>query len=187
MSHIRLERPDDAVAIEHLVDQVFGPGRKSKTVYKLRDGQTPIADLAFVAIDDEGAIVASIRYWPVIAGRRPALLLGPLSVEPSKQGQGFGKVLMRHSLATAKRLGHGAVILVGDPEYYEPFGFSRAMAGDLALPGWVDDRRFLGLELIAGALGGAAGPVSVPPDATPQSFRPAAAPAPRSPAKAAIA
>jgi predicted N-acetyltransferase YhbS len=176
MSHIRLERPDDGAAIELLVDRAFGPDRKAKTVYKLRAGQPPVVDLCFVAIDDEGKLVASIRYWPVIAGGQTALLLGPLSVEPAKQGQGFGKALMRHSLAVAKKLGHGAVILVGDPDYYQPFGFRRELALGLRLPGWVDERRFLGLELVHGALKGALGEVSALRGAKRQPGRPAAEP-----------
>lgn len=187
MSHIRLERPDDAVAIELLIDRAFGSDRKAKIVYKLRAGNEPIAQLCFVVIDDEGAIVGSIRYWPVIAGGRPALLLGPVSVEPTKQGQGFGKALMHHSLAVARRLGHAAVILVGDPDYYGPFGFRRALAENLQLPGWVEERRFLGLELATGGLAGASGPVSVPLDAKPRPTHPEAATAPPWPARAAAA
>lgn len=187
MSHIRLERSDDAAVIEQLVDRAFGPDRKIKTVYKLRAGVDPIADLCFVAVDDSAAIVASIRYWSVTAGNRPALLLGPLSVEPTRQGQGFGKALMRHSLAAATRLGHKAVILVGDPEYYGPFGFRRDLAKDLVLPGWVEDRRFLGLELVQGALAGASGPVSALRDAKRQSTRPEAASTPAPQAAAATA
>ena len=187
MSHIRLERPDDGPNIEHLVDKAFGPDRKAKTVYKLRAANAPVAELCFVIIDDEGILVASIRYWPVLAGGLSALLLGPLSVDPSKQGQGFGKALMRHSLAMAKKQGHGAVILVGDPEYYEPFGFKRDLVLDLKLPGWVEERRFLGLELVLGALVGARGEVSVPHGAKRQPSRPTAESAPPMRARAATA
>ena len=44
------------------------------------------------------------------------------------------------------------VILVGDAPYYARFGFARRHTVNLAMPGWVDERRFLGLELAAGAL-----------------------------------
>ena len=53
--------------------------------------------------------------------------------------------------------GHGAILLVGDAAYYEPFGFARRHTLKLALPGPVDEARFLGLELKNGALKGAKG------------------------------
>jgi predicted N-acetyltransferase YhbS len=67
---------------------------------------------------------------------------------------------MRHALDEAKKLGHKAVLLVGDAPYYGRFGFSRENAEGLSLPGPVELERFLGLELQAGALAGAEGIVS---------------------------
>lgn len=64
---------------------------------------------------------------------------------------------MRHAIKEAARLGHGAVILVGDPEYYERFGFTGAKTAGLAMPGPVERRRFLALELKPGHLDGAKG------------------------------
>ena len=67
---------------------------------------------------------------------------------------------MRHAIAEATRLGHAAIILVGDAPYYARFGFSGAPMADLHLPGPVDRARFLGIELVPGALDGAEGLVS---------------------------
>ncbi|MBU0726359.1 MAG: N-acetyltransferase [Alphaproteobacteria bacterium] len=152
------ERPTDAALIETLLNDAFGPGRSAKTVYKLREGVAHDPALAFVALED-GALRGSIRYWPILigAGQTPAVLLGPLAVDPAHKGRGFGKALMRHSLAHAASLGHRIVVLVGDPEYYNPFGFTREKALDLALPGPVEERRFLALELVSGALDGVTG------------------------------
>jgi predicted N-acetyltransferase YhbS len=55
---------------------------------------------------------------------------------------------------------HRAILLVGDAPYYEPFGFARRHTLKLALPGPVDEERFLGLELKNGALKGAKGLVT---------------------------
>ncbi|WP_114393221.1 GNAT family N-acetyltransferase [Oleisolibacter albus] len=162
--NITLEQPAHAGAIEALLDTSFGPKRNKKTVYRLRRNVAPIADLSFVAIDTDAAgqeqVVASIRYWPILlGGTTPALLLGPIAVAEAWRSQGLGGRLIRHSLARAAELGHAIVILVGDAPYYVRFGFSREKTLALALPGPVDPARFLGLELVPGALDGVTGMV----------------------------
>ncbi|MFX8848439.1 N-acetyltransferase, partial [Acinetobacter baumannii] len=96
--------------------------------------------LALVARDiDTGAIVGSVRLWSVALGdgvdgdARAALMLGPIGIDPEAQGQGVGTKLMRHALAEAAFRGHAAVILVGDPDYYERFGFDGRLVSDLRL------------------------------------------------------
>jgi predicted N-acetyltransferase YhbS len=81
-----------------------------------------------------------------------ALLLGPLAVDPSQKSAGIGSALMRHAIAEARRLGHGAILLVGDAPYYERFGFSADKTDRLAMPGPYEKHRFLALELVDGAL-----------------------------------
>jgi predicted N-acetyltransferase YhbS len=90
--------------------------------------------------------------WHVDAGGVPALLLGPLAVNASQRSLGIGGLLMDEALARAEQLGHRAVILVGDAPYYARWGFSRAHTQNLAMPGPVEESRFLGLELQDGAL-----------------------------------
>jgi predicted N-acetyltransferase YhbS len=153
------ERPSDAAAIDALLDTCFGTGRSAKTVYRLRHGVDPAAGLSLVARDAAGTLVGTIRCWPVRVGGdgRPSLLLGPVAVDPALQGQGLGGALIRETIARAADLGHASIILVGDAPYYVRFGFTRAPVERLALPGPVDPARFLGLELVPGALAGTAG------------------------------
>ena len=66
---------------------------------------------------------------------------------------------MRHALAEAARLGHAAILLVGDAPYYGRFGFSADKTGALAMPGPYERHRLLALELVEGALDGAHGTV----------------------------
>ncbi|MDR3518472.1 MAG: N-acetyltransferase [Azospirillaceae bacterium] len=158
---IFVERPHHAAAIEALLDSAFGPNRFAKTAYRFRDGVGPVGDLCLVAENDRGEIEGTIRYWPVmIAGRCPSLLLGPIAVVPDCQGNGLGAALIRASLMRAAAAGHRSVILVGDEPYYRRFGFVRALTRSLTLPGPVDLDRFLGLELVPGALRGLAGAVT---------------------------
>lgn len=151
------ERPCDAAAIEALLDRAFGPGRGAKTVYRLRAGVPHLTELSLVAADG-GRLVGSLRFWPVaIAGASPALLLGPLAVAPERRAEGIGAALMRAGLARAAALGHRIVLLVGDAPYYRRFAFSGGLTRTLDLPGPVDRDRFLGLELVPGALHGLSG------------------------------
>ncbi|WP_084536587.1 GNAT family N-acetyltransferase [Azospirillum halopraeferens] len=158
------EEPRHAAAIEALLDRSFGPDRHTKTAYRLRDGVAALPELSLVAIDHDDlgreVLEGTIRYWPVlIGGLTPSLLLGPIAVTPHWQGGGLGSKLIRMSLNKAAAAGHRSVILVGDAPYYGRFGFTRDLTLGLELPGPVDPARFLGLELVPGALAGAAGPV----------------------------
>ncbi|MDX1732192.1 MAG: N-acetyltransferase, partial [Aurantimonas coralicida] len=104
----------------------------------------------------------TVRLWNIEAGTRdgspvPALLLGPLAVDPQLAGTGIGAALMRHAIAEAAGLGHDAILLVGDPEYYARFGFSADATATLAMPGPFEPRRLLALELAPGHLDGASG------------------------------
>ena len=96
--------------------------------------------------------------WPLGEWRRrQRLLLGPLAVDPSLKNAGIGSALMRHAIAEAGRLGHRAILLVGDAPYYGRFGFSAEKTGSLAMPGPYERHRLLALELVEGALDGAHG------------------------------
>lgn len=161
MIQIRPETAADVAARERLLDRAFGKTRRRKTSERIREGRLPSEGLAFTAVDARGRLVGTIRLWDVVAGSAgAALLLGPLAVDCKHQGKGIGAALMHHAIAEATRLGHAAIILVGDAPYYARFGFSDALMADLHLPGPVDRARFLGVELIPGALDGAEGLVS---------------------------
>ncbi|HAC57777.1 MAG: GNAT family N-acetyltransferase [Parvibaculum sp.] len=158
-------------AVEKLVAEAFGPDRFAKTVYRLRDGVEHDASLALVALD-KGEVVGTLRFWPIeIEGGVQALLLGPLVASPDRQGEGVGSRLMKAGLARAAEQGHRIVVLVGDEPYYRRFGFTRALARRLELPGWVDEGRFLARELASGALAGVSGVIGRPGEAVPVSAR----------------
>ncbi len=123
------ENAGDIVARERLLDRVMGEGRFRKSSEKLRRNRLPAEGLALVARDAGGHVIGTVRLWNVEAGvdadgnAVPALLLGPLAVDCAHEGKGIGGALMRAAITEARDRGHGAVLLVGDPEYYERFGF----------------------------------------------------------------
>jgi predicted N-acetyltransferase YhbS len=160
---IRAERASDAALREALLDACFGVNRHARTCQRLRDGRAPAEGLAFSAVRQDrlkGRLVGTVRLWHVSAGGIPALVLGPLAVDPSCRKLGIGAALINHALTAAKAHGYGAVILLGDAPYYARFGFSALKTGELSLPGPFERDRLLGLELRHGALDGARGMIA---------------------------
>ena len=113
---IRAERASDVAAREMLLDACFGENRHTRTCQRLRDGRAPAEGLALSATA-RGRLVGTVRLWHVSVGGIPALMLGPLAVDPSCRDLGVGAALMTHALAVAKARGHGAVVLLGDAPY----------------------------------------------------------------------
>jgi len=152
------ETPDDALAIERLHERTFGPGRRAKTAYRLREQVAHRLDVSFTARIGT-LLVGSVRLSPVRIGDAKALLLGPLTVEPPFRGRGVGKALIERALKEAGARGHRLVILVGDEPYYGQCGFKRVTPGRAIMPGPVDPARLLVAELCEGAFTGVAGQI----------------------------
>ena len=161
MFRILRETPEDSAEVEYLYDLAFAPGRTALSSYRLRDGVDPVPGLSLLARDEYDAIGGAIRYWPVRIGQSgtPALLLGPVAVHPTRQGEGLGALLMSESLRRAIELGWTRVILVGDEPYYGRFGFSREAARSLDYPPPTNPDRLLAQALEQGAFEGVSGAV----------------------------
>ncbi len=152
------ETPADRVAVDRLNERAFGPGRFARTAYRLREMAGGRSALSFVARVST-LLVGANQLTAVTCGAAPALLLGPLTVDPAFRGRGVAAALVRISLDAARAAGHRLVVLVGDEAYYRRFGFARVPAGRLTLPGPVDPARLLVLELVPGAFEGVGGAV----------------------------
>jgi predicted N-acetyltransferase YhbS len=150
------ETDDDAPSIERLHERTFGPGRYARTAYRIRERMTHELDLSFTARIGT-LLVGSVRLTPVCIGDTPALLLGPLTVEPPFRGHGVGRGLIERALREAKVKQHRLVVLVGDEPYYGPLGFKKIPPGRAIMPGPVDPARMLVAELAEGAFEGVAG------------------------------
>ena len=153
---LELATDDDSEPIEHLNERVFGPGRFSRSAYRIRETTPADPGLSFVARVGT-LLVGASAMTPIVIGGAPALLLGPLIVEPVFRSQGIGEALVKRSLEAAKTAGWKLVVLVGDEPYYARMGFKRAPAGRISLPGPVDPARLLCCDLEPGALAAAKG------------------------------
>jgi predicted N-acetyltransferase YhbS len=161
MFRILKETTADGAEVEYLFDLAFAPGRTALSSYRLRDGVPAVEDLSLVVRDDYDALAGAIRYWPVRVGDAgaPALLMGPVAVHPTRQGEGIGGLMIAESLERAVARGWTRVILVGDEPYYRRFHFTRDAARALDFPPPTNPDRLLARALVAGALEGVAGMV----------------------------
>ncbi len=150
------ETAGDALAIDRLHERTFGPGRYARTAYRIREGVSHRLDLSFTAWIGT-LLVGSVRLSPIRIGATPALLLGPLTVEPPFRERGIGLSLIERALAEARAKGHRLVVLVGDEPYYARAGFRRIPKGQAVMPGPVDPARLLVAELVPGAFEGVGG------------------------------
>jgi predicted N-acetyltransferase YhbS len=159
MFRIYRETADDWGEVEFLYDLAFAPGRTALSSYRLRDGVDPVADLSTVARDEYDVLAGAIRYWPVRVGAtgHAALLLGPVAVHPTRQGEGLGALLISESLHRAAATDWTRIILVGDEPYYGRFGFSREAARNLDFPPPTNPDRLLARALAPGAFDGVTG------------------------------
>jgi predicted N-acetyltransferase YhbS len=155
---IMAESANDAQAIERLHQRTFGPGRFVLSAYRIREHIDHLLDLSFTARIGT-LLVGSVRQLPIRIGDTPALLLGPLTVEPPFRSRGVGHALLDRALNDAKAKGHRLVVLVGDEAYYGRVGFKTVPEGRASMPGPVDYQRLLVAELVDGAFRDVSGPI----------------------------
>jgi predicted N-acetyltransferase YhbS len=136
----------DPEAVEALLDAAFGTDRRGRTAYRLRADATAIPQLSFAAWDGE-RLVGTLQSWPVAlrtaAGTDALVMVGPVAVVPDLQTQGIGKALMAALIEAAEATGSDALMMIGDPEYYERFGFTAEPAAGWRIDGPYEQRRLL--------------------------------------------
>ena len=157
MFQLNPETEEDSYEVEYLYDLAFAPGREALSSYRLRDGVPPVEGLSLVARDNDEILAGAIRYWPICVGDKTALLLGPVAVHPTRQGEGLGGLLIQDSLYRALQSRWDRVLLVGDAPYYQRFGFTK-LSG-VVMPPPTNPDRVLGLATAPGAWQGVSGRV----------------------------
>lgn len=158
MYQLAQETDADWWEVETLFDTCFAPGREALSSYRLRDDVPAVGALSRVARDENGIVSGAIRFWPVLVGGHKTLLLGPVAVHPTRQGEGLGALLIQESTQAARASDALRVLLVGDAPYYSRFGFEKLEG--VIMPPPTNPDRVLGLSLIPGAWDGVTGEVT---------------------------
>jgi putative acetyltransferase len=121
---IRPETTDDHEAIHRVVIEAFGRRHEADLVSALRIS----GDLEVSLVAVEGGTICGHVALSRMKSPERSLALAPIAVSPGAQRHGTGSALVREALSTARRLGHDLVFVVGEPRFYQRFGFSPDIA-----------------------------------------------------------
>jgi len=143
MKNIRPTNKNDRDQIDKLLNNTFGPGRYARSVYRLREIRPFVERFSYV-YEQSDKILASISYCKtIINSESNGLLLGPLAVALEHKGKGFGVQLVKRTLGLINEDNKfDFIVVVGDLDYYERFGFNR-IEQNIKFYGPVDKNKLL--------------------------------------------
>lgn len=150
---IRSEAPKDYPEIYQINCAAFDSNMEAELVNALRKSGAALVSLV---AEENGTLLGSVHFSPVFIEHNPQEVpiagLAPLAVLPAYHGKGIGGKLIRAGLEKCHALGIQAVVVLGDPKYFQRFGFSRADGFRLFCEYTSPPESFMALELVAGAL-----------------------------------
>lgn len=126
----RIETPGDEPAIRAVNIVAFETGAEADLVDQLRQDGNVLKSM--VADTPEGEIIGALFFSPVVVEGDKTLVcaaLAPVCIHPDWQRQGIGTRLIKAGLVALEHQKVAFVFVVGDPKYYERFGFSTELAG----------------------------------------------------------
>ncbi|MEQ4693184.1 GNAT family N-acetyltransferase [Providencia manganoxydans] len=131
---IRVEIPVDAMGIDKLLREAFPTEAEANLVQKLREDG--LLTLGVVATNDDGEVIGYVGFTPVDVNDEDVQWVGlaPLAVRKEFQRQGIGGQLIYEGLDSLNEFGYGAVVVLGDSQYYRRFGFEPASKHNVVCP-----------------------------------------------------
>ena len=163
MLNIRNERETDYKIVEDITRKafynVYVPGcMEHYLVHIMREHEDFIPELDFV-IEVDGQIVGNIMYTKAkltdeAGAEKEIVTFGPVSILPKYQRNGYGKMLIEHSLKRAAELGYEAVVIMGSPANYVGSGFQCCRKYNICVEKEKYPAAMLVKELKPGALDG---------------------------------
>lgn len=150
--HIRTEREEDYSQIYEVVKKAFekaehSDGNEQDLVEKLRKNKAYINSLSLVCKDND-KIVGYVMFTKNKIGKVTGLTLAPLAILPKYQHRRLGTLLVKSGLKIAKELGYEYVVVLGNPKYYNRFGFVTSKEFGIKSPFDVPSKNFMALNLI---------------------------------------
>ena len=150
--HIRTEREEDYSQIYEVVKKAFekaehSDGNEQDLVEKLRKNKAYINSLSLVC-EDNDKIVGYVMFTKNKIGKVTGLTLAPLAILPKYQHRRLGTLLVKSGLKIAKELGYEYVVVLGNPKYYNRFGFVTSKEFGIKSPFDVPSKNFMALNLI---------------------------------------
>ena len=152
--NIRNEEPKDYRRVEEVAREAFWnlyfPGcHEHFVIHKMRNHKDFIKDLAFV-IEVDNQIAGGIFYTQskiVSEGNKEykTISFGPVFISPEFHRKGLGKELITHSIKLAKEMGYRAILTLGYPYHYEPYGFLGGKKYNISMP---DGKFYKGLLVL---------------------------------------
>ena len=132
MLNIRNEKETDYKLVEDITRKAFYnmyiPGCiEHYLVHIMRGHEDFIPELDFV-LELDGKVIGNIMYTKAEltdeeGNKKEIVTFGPVSILPEYQRNGYGKMLIEHSLNRAAELGYEAVVIFGSPSNYVSSGF----------------------------------------------------------------
>ncbi len=160
--NIRNEEEKDYKIVEEIAREAFWnlyfPGcHEHFVVNKMRNHKDFIKELSFV-IELDGNIVGAIFYThsKIICSDKEykTISFGPVFIDPKYHRKGLGRKIITHSINEAKNRGYKAIITLGYPYHYEPYGFLSGKNYNISMEDGKFYRGLLVLPLYEGALDG---------------------------------
>ncbi len=151
--------------ISQVVSAAFGRSNEAELIDKIRNSTYFIPELSLVAVEEEevlGHILFSLIEIDGGEKKITALALAPLAVKPEYQRQGIGSRLVETGLLKCQELSYLIVVVLGEPLFYQRFGFKPTSLWGIKAPFPVPDEAFMALELQPGSLENNTGTVCYP-------------------------
>lgn len=156
---IRPENACDRQQVHAINVAAFGSSAEADLIVNLRQRAQPIVSLV---AEDGNELVGHIMFSPVTLPGHSDLKfmgLGPMAVAPAHQGRGYGSALVEAGLDQCRNLNVSAVVVLGHPEFYPRFGFSRSAVFGIDSEYDVPEEVFMAMELAPGRLQAVSGTV----------------------------
>ncbi|GAA4135425.1 N-acetyltransferase [Actinomadura keratinilytica] len=147
----RPETSQDVADVRRVLQAAFPTAEEADLVDALRRDAAWLPGLAWVAEEPGGRVVGYALLTRCHVGEVPALALAPVAVLPAFQRRGVGEAVTAAALRAAERAGERLVIVLGHPEYYPRFGFTRASRFGIGVSFEVPDEALMALVLNEGA------------------------------------